>query len=148
MRLNRRRWDVDQVLPKMNQDHHWLWREVDHDGGDRSKYAGWSSVAFASYGIPNCGRRNKINNLRPREGSKPVAFPPPVAFAKGFSRRGFGQSFLLFSRVMRDGLLTGVPASGPGSVLSGSIFSGPVARVVSVNNFQAFVFKVFIPIQI
>jgi hypothetical protein len=35
-------------------------------------------VASASVGIRNCGRSNKFNDLRPRDGSTAVAFPPPT----------------------------------------------------------------------
>jgi hypothetical protein len=43
--------------------------------------------------------------------------------------------FSLFSRVMREGLSTGLCARGPGSVLSGAILSGPVACANLVKNF-------------
>lgn len=51
--------------------------------------------------------------------------PPPLAPVKAFSRSGCGRIFLLFSRVMREGLSTGPCARRPGSGLSGPIFSGP-----------------------
>jgi hypothetical protein len=66
-----------------------------------------------------------------REGSTAVAFPPPLASAKAFSRSGCGRIFSLFSGVMREGLLTGSGASRDDSVLSGPIFSGPVNRAQS-----------------
>ena len=67
------------------------------------------------------------------EGPTPVAFPPPLALAKAFSRSGSGRIFPLYSRVMRVGLSTGPGAKRPGSGLSGPIFSGPVdcARLVN-----------------
>ena len=40
---------------------------------------------------------------------------------------------------MRVGLFTGQLPNRPGSVLSGSVFSRPVACAISVNSFQAFV---------
>ena len=52
---------------------------------------------------------------------------PPLALAKAFSRSGCGWIFSLLSRVIREGLSTGAGATRPGSGLSGSIFSGPVA---------------------
>jgi len=79
------------------------------------------------------GGHNKINDLRPRERSILVAFPPPLALEESFSRPGCGRIFPLYSRVMRGGLLTGVGAGIPGSVLSGLIFSGPVACADLVN---------------
>ena len=62
---------------------------------------------------------------------------PPLAPAKAFSRSGCGRIFLLLSRVMRDGLSTAPADRWPGSGLSGSIFSGPVACVISVKSLQA-----------
>jgi len=46
-----------------------------------------------------------------------------AALKKSFSRHGDGRIFLLFSRVMRDGLSTGPCAERPESVLSGPILS-------------------------
>jgi len=43
----------------------------------------------------------------------------------------------LFSRVMRDGLSTGIGTKSPGSCLSGPIFSGPHDCVDLVKSFQA-----------
>jgi hypothetical protein len=54
--------------------------------------------------------------------------PPPLAPAKAFSPSGCGRIFPLFSRVMRDGQLTGPGAKSLGSSLSGPIFSGPINR--------------------
>ena len=68
-----------------------------------------------------------------RDGSTAVVFPPPLALEESFSQPGCGQIFPLFSRVMRDGLLTGVGGTRPGIVLSGPVFSGPVACVDLVN---------------
>lgn len=42
------------------------------------------------------------------DGSIPGPFPPPLALAKAFSRPSCGWIFLLFSRVMREGLSTDV----------------------------------------
>jgi len=70
-----------------------------------------------------------------REGSPAVAFPPPLAFKKSFSRHGFGQNFPLFSRVMRVWLFTASCAKRPGSVLSRLIFSGPDDWAISVFGF-------------
>ncbi len=66
-----------------------------------------------------------------KEGSTSGPSPPPLALAKAFSRSGCGRIFSLFSRVMREGLLTGLSARRSGSVLSGPIFSGPVNRAQS-----------------
>ena len=46
----------------------------------------------------------QIRRLSPREGSTAVAFPPPLAPAKSFSRSGCGRIIPLFSGVMREGL--------------------------------------------
>ena len=62
--------------------------------------------------------------------------PPPLALAKAFSRSGRGRIFPLYSRVMRWRLSTGRLARRPRSVLSGSIFSGPVACALLVNFLQ------------
>lgn len=59
--------------------------------------------------------------------------PPPLALTKAFSRSGCGRIFPLFSEVMRVGLLTGAVSKRPESVLSGPIFSRPVAFAVLVN---------------
>ena len=101
------------------------WRSVDHKGTVGLPYAGWAPVAFVSDGIRNQWQVNKINNLRPREGSLAVAFPPPLALEKRFSRLACGRIFPLYSRVMREGLSTGPGAKMAQSVLSGPIFSGP-----------------------
>ena len=61
------------------------------------------AVAFASDGIRSRWWFNKINILRTREGSPAVAFPPPLALAKAFSRSGWGRIFPLFSGDMRAG---------------------------------------------
>jgi len=82
------------------------------------------------------GGHNKINDLRPRERSILVAFPPPLAPAKAFSRSGCGRIFPFYSGVMREGLSTGTAAKSPGSGLSGPIFSGPVACGDLVNSAQ------------
>ena len=66
-------------------------------------------------------RRETVSRVR-----IPVCLPS--APAKAFSRSGCGRIFPLYSRVMRVGLSTGISARGPGSVLSGPIFSGPVDR--------------------
>ena len=55
-----------------------------------------------------------LNDLRPRDGWMPVAFPTPLALAKVLSRSGYGRIFSLFSRVMRMGLLTGHRHKRPG----------------------------------
>jgi hypothetical protein len=55
------------------------WRAVDHEGDDGQTAPVWISVAFASDGIRSFGRYNKINDLRPREGSTAVPFPPPFS---------------------------------------------------------------------
>ena len=96
---------------------------------------GIADEAFAS-----CMKNAEIR-LTPREGSTPVPPPPPLALQESFSRSGCGQNFPLFSRVMRDGLLTGLRAKRPESVLSGPIFSGPVNRSLSGEQLQASVYK-------
>jgi len=68
-----------------------------------------------------------------KEGSTAVAFPPPLAFAKAFSRSDRGSIFPLFSRVMRKGLSTGLPAMRSESDFSWPIFSGPAACVNMVG---------------
>ena len=55
---------------------------------------------------------NNSNGLAGGEGWIRVAFPPPLALAKAFSRSGCGRIFSLFSRVMREGLSTGPCARG------------------------------------
>jgi len=42
-----------------------------------------------------------------------VAFPPPLALGKAFSAQGPGAKKPLYSRVMREGLLTAVAARRP-----------------------------------
>ena len=61
-----------------------------------------------------------------RSGERPIPVPssPPLAPAKAFSRSGGGRIFPLFSRVMREGLSTGLCARWPGSGRSGAVFSG------------------------
>ena len=93
------------------------WRSVDHKGTVGLPYAGWAPVAFVSDGIRNQWQVNKINNLRPREGSLAVAFPPPFALQESFSPSGYGGNFPLFSRVMRVRLSTGPGARRLGSGL-------------------------------
>ena len=61
---------------------------------------------------------------------------PPLALAKAFSRSGCGRIFPLFSRVMREGLLTGTWVSMPKGVLSGPIFSGPVDCALLVQSYK------------
>jgi hypothetical protein len=63
---------------------------------------------------------------------------PPLAFGKRFSRLDRGRIFPLFSRVVREGLRTGLRAKTPGTGLSGPKFSGPVACVDLANSFYAF----------
>ena len=58
-----------------------------------------------------------------REGSTAVAFHPPLAPAKAFSRSGCGKNFSLFSRVMQEKLSTFLGGSKPGSALSGAFLS-------------------------
>lgn len=58
---------------------------------------------------------------------------PPLAPAKAFSRSSCGRIFPLFSGVMRVRLLTGTFPIRSESVLSGPIFSRPVAFAVLVN---------------
>ena len=79
--------------------------------------------------------RNKINNLRPREGSTSDPSPPPLAPAKAFSLSGCDRIFSLFSRVMRQRLSTEPAARWAGSVLSVPIFSRPDDCAVLVNFF-------------
>ena len=55
-----------------------------------------------------------------------VPFHPPLTLAKAFSRSGCGRIFPLYSRVMREGLFTGLGARRPEYVLSGQILSVPV----------------------
>ena len=54
-----------------------------------------------------------------------IPSPPPLAPAKAFSRSGCGRIFPLFSRVMQEGLSTGLGARRPEGGLSGPILSGP-----------------------
>ena len=61
---------------------------------------------------------------------------PPLAPAKAFSRSGCGRIFPLFSRVMRERLLTGSGARRLGSGLSGTTFSGPHDCGILVNGLQ------------
>ena len=63
---------------------------------------------------------------------------PPLALAKAFSRSSYGRIFPLFSRVMREGLLTGPRPKGRTRVLSGPIFSVPHDCADLVNSLQAF----------
>ena len=58
-----------------------------------------------------------------KEGWISGSSPPPLALAKAFSRSVCSRNFPLFSRVMRQGLSTGLRAKRPGSGLSGSVFS-------------------------
>jgi hypothetical protein len=70
--------------------------------------------------------RNSVSaeaGLKSREGSTSVAFPPPFASSKAFSRSGCGRILPLLSMVMRVGLLTGLTAWGLENLLSGPIFS-------------------------
>ncbi len=82
-----------------------------------------------------------IKDLWAREGSPAVAFPPPLAPTKAFSRSGCGRIFPLFSGVMQDRLLTGTLPRRPESVLSAPIFSRPVACAVLVNRYQTSVYQ-------
>ena len=61
---------------------------------------------------------------------------PPFSLKKTFSRSGPGRIFPLFSRVMREGLLTGLRPEGRACVLSGPIFSGPHDCAILVNSLQ------------
>lgn len=61
--------------------------------------------------------------IGPREGSPAVAFPPPLAPAKAFSRSGCDRIFPFFSGVMWGKLSTGPCVTRPGSVLQEPIFS-------------------------
>ena len=67
-------------------------------------------------------------------------FPPPLAFAKAFSRSSCGRIFSLFSRVMREGLSTGPCAKRGESGLSGPIFSGPHDCAGLVNRLVSYCF--------
>ncbi len=58
------------------------------------------------------------NEIRSRERSTLVPFPPPLAPAKAFSRSGCDRIFPLFSRVMRVGLSTLPRVERPKRVLS------------------------------
>ena len=60
---------------------------------------------------------------KPREGSTPVPFPPPLNLEERFSITGCGKNFPLFSRVMRVGLSTGLSPRTFEGVLSGAEFS-------------------------
>ena len=101
---------------------------------NNSSGAGIGRMALA---IVCCGRRKfvKINyfNILSGEGCLSDPSPPPLAFAKAFSRFGCGRIFPLFSRVMRVGLSTGGGARRPASCLLGPIFSEPndCARLVN-----------------
>ncbi len=70
-------------------------------------------------------RRETVSRVR-------IPPAPPSALAKAFSRSGCGRIFPLFSRVMQDGLSTGLCANGLRSGLSGRIFSGPLDCSISV----------------
>ncbi len=70
-------------------------------------------------------------------------FPPPLALAKAFSRSGCGRNFPLFSKVMRAGLSTGISVRWRGSVLSGLIFSRPIAYAALVQSSQSIENKLF-----
>ena len=63
-----------------------------------------------------------------REGWISGPSTPPLSPAKAFSRSGCGQIFPLFSRVMREGLLTGPHPGRRIRVLFRRIFSGPGNR--------------------
>jgi len=63
---------------------------------------------------------------RPREGSTAVLFPPPPTNENLFSVLGRRRIFLLFSKVIADGLLTAALALGPKLVLSTLVFSKAV----------------------
>ena len=117
IRSHRRRSHLNQGLVEINTEQHYRRRAVDNEGDGEGKYAGWISVAFVSDGIQNQFHVNKINNLRPREGSLAVAFPPPFALQESFSPSGYGGNFPLFSRVMRVRLSTGPGARRLGSGL-------------------------------
>ena len=93
-----------------------------------------STSAAAHLGLKSAVLKH-INGLGAREGLTGVAFPPPLALAKVFSPSGCGRIFALFSKVMRVGLSTGPGAKGPGSGLSGPIFSGPDDCAGLVNFF-------------
>jgi hypothetical protein len=75
-----------------------------------------------------------ISGLMTGEGCLSDPHPPPLDPAKAFSRSGRGRIFPLFWEVMREWLSTGSVARRPGSVLSESIFSGPVDRADLVNS--------------
>ena len=66
-----------------------------------------------------------------------VPSPPPLAVVKAFSRSGCGRIFPLFSRVMREGLNTGMGARSAESVLLEPVFSGPHDCADLVNSLQA-----------
>jgi hypothetical protein len=72
-----------------------------------------------------------------RKGSTAVAFPPPLALSKAFSRSGCRRIFPLFSRVMREGLSTALASGWPGSGLSGPVFSGPHDCHIPVSSIYA-----------
>jgi len=61
-----------------------------------------------------------------KEGSTPVAFPPPFAIENPFSVFCCHRIFLLFSKVVATGLLTATLAHGPEMVLSPPFFSKAV----------------------
>jgi hypothetical protein len=89
-------------------------------------------------GCPDAGARLCGNHANPKVATFCSALwltfaLPLTALEESFSRPGCGRIFPLYSRVMRGGLLTGVGAGIPGSVLSGLIFSGPVACADLVN---------------
>ena len=70
-----------------------------------------------------------------------IPLSPPLAPEKLFSRRGPCRILPLFSRVMREGLLTGPRPEGHTCILSRPIFSGPVNRLRSGEQPQAFAFN-------
>ena len=84
---------------------------------------------------------SEIKDLDSGEGWISGPSPPPLAFAKAFSQSGCARIFLLFSRVMREGLNTGIGAKRAESGLSPLIFSGPDDCADLVNSFQGTVTK-------
>jgi hypothetical protein len=94
--------------------------------------ARFSAPTARSCSVMSCARDGRFLRMASPPRVR-IPIRPPLALAKAFSRFGRSRIFPLYSRVMRDGLSTGVGARRPGSGLSGSIFSGPHDCAASVQ---------------
>ena len=116
-----------------------IWtRSAHHHPGQRRHVSRTNRPDKSTHSITSPEDQNFLANraASTKEGWTSDPSPPPLAPAKAFSRSGCGRIFLLFSRVMRDGLSTGPCAGGHGSGLSGPILSGPHDCADLVNSFQ------------